>query len=256
MDEDDGHAPGHGIKDMIRARDAIRTAQSLLGTPYSEMDCMAMIVRVIRSSPGGESDYRCQGTNWLWKSAENSEKYRHLTWKQEGLAGVKAGMLAFKKYAEDDVGHVGLVADGGMVIHSSSEGGRGVVMTPLTAGQGWDLIGIHRCIEPEETQRKIRMENISAYQVITRTDPLSLRDAPKTGRIIARMPAGTIVQAAGDGEWLSVKYEGMRGYASAKYLQRMEEGDTGRMRLVLTDEAGNTWIPEGGFSAEMRKMED
>lgn len=241
---------------MIRAREALRIAEGLLGTPYSEMDCMAMIVHVIRSSPGGEKDYQCQGTNWLWKSTGNSKRYRHLTWKQEGLSGAKAGMLAFKRYGEADIGHVGLVAYGGMVIHSSSEEGRGVVMTPLTAQQGWDMLGIHRCIEPEETHGEVQMENSGTYVVMTQEDPLCLREAPKTGRVIARMPTGTAVQASGDGEWLSVEYNGMQGYASAQYLKKMGLSEARGMRLVLTDEAGNTWIPEGGFSAEIRRTED
>ena len=241
---------------MIQAQDAIQTAKGLMGIPYSKMDCMAMIVQIIRKSLGGVKSYRCQGTNWLWNSIENSGRYRHLIWRQEGIVGAKAGMLAFKRYGADDVGHVGLVADGGMVIHSSSEEGRGVVMTPLTKQQGWDALGIHRYIEPRETQEETWMENGSSYQVMTRDDPLSLRDAPKTGRVIARIPAGAVVQADGDGEWLRVEYEGLKGYAASRYLQRMEAGSIDSGKLVLTDEAGNIWIPEGGFKAEIRRMED
>ena len=33
---------------MIMADDAIRTARNLIGTPYSELDCISLIVRVIR----------------------------------------------------------------------------------------------------------------------------------------------------------------------------------------------------------------
>ena len=35
---------------MVKTMDAIRTARSLLGTPYSEIDCIGLIVRVIRAN--------------------------------------------------------------------------------------------------------------------------------------------------------------------------------------------------------------
>jgi len=241
---------------MIRAEDAIDRAKGLIGTPYAEMDCMALITEVIRRSRGGVKDYRCQGTNWLWNSEGNSGKYRHLIWRQEGLAGAKAGMLAFKRYGMDDVGHVGLVADRGMVIHASSAKGRGVVQTPLLAEEGWDLLGIHRYIEPKEAEEEEGMEEYASARVMTREDPLNLREAPG-GRVIARIPAGSLVKAAGEGEWLRVEYEGMQGYAAAQYLRRTgEEDETGSIRMVIMDEAGNSWIPQGEFRVQMRRMED
>lgn len=82
---------------MIKAQDAIRAARSLIGTPYSELDCIGLIMRVIRTAPGGVPGYTTAGTNSLWNSAEMSAKYRDLSWRQEGLAGARAGMLAFKR---------------------------------------------------------------------------------------------------------------------------------------------------------------
>lgn len=131
---------------MIKAKDAIAVARSLIGTPYSKMDCIALIREIIKKSPGGVSDYRCEGTNWLWKSISNYSKYRHLTWRQESIDGAKAGMLAFKR-AGSDVHHVGIVTERGTVIHSSSVTGR-VVETALDST--WHLLGQHRYIEPEQ----------------------------------------------------------------------------------------------------------
>lgn len=127
---------------MIKHSDAIRTARILLGTPYKEMDCIALIRAVIKRSAGGVTDYRCEGTNWLWDSIGNSGKYRHLTWRQESTDGARAGMLAFKR-SGDDVHHVGLVTGDGTVIHSSSVAGC-VVETELDGS--WDLLGQHRYI--------------------------------------------------------------------------------------------------------------
>lgn len=140
---------------MIKARDAIRSAQARIGTPYGTMDCIALIRDVIKRSAGGVADYRCEGTNWLWKSIGNSGKYKHLIWRQDGLEGARGGMLAFKRDG-DNVHHVGLVTGYGTVIHSSSVTGC-VVETQLDSS--WDCLGQHRYIElladpeplPEET---------------------------------------------------------------------------------------------------------
>lgn len=237
---------------MIRAQDAIHAARRLIGTPYSEMDCMALIVQVIRNSPGGAADYRCQGTNWLWDSVKGSGKYRHLTSRQDGLVGAKAGMLAFKRYGMEDEGHVGLVTDAGTVIHASSERGR-TVETVLSASQGWDLLGVHRYIQTEGAT----MSRLYRAKVVTKEEPLRMRDAPVNGRVIAKIPKGAVVSVLSEGEWPLIECDGMQGYASAMYLERIieEENESG-MRLVLTDEAGNTWIPEGGFHVQMRQTED
>lgn len=236
---------------MIRAEDAIRTARSMIGTPYAQMDCMALVTQVIRKSPGGVKNYRCQGTNWLWESTGNRGKYRHLTWRQEGIGAPRAGMLAFKRYSTDNEGHVGLVTAEGTVIHASSERGR-VVETALTAAQGWDLLGVHRYIEAEEMQ----MKKIYTARIATKENPLSLRDAPKNGRVVAKMPRGAMVDVMSEGEWPIVIWEGVQGYAAKAYLERIEEEKAADIRFVLTDEAGNTWIPEGGFSVQMRRTED
>lgn len=133
---------------MIKPEDAIRTARSLIGMPYKEMDCIALIRAVIKRSPGGVADYRCEGTNWLWRSIGNSSKYRHLIWQQEGIEGARVGMLAFKRNGED-VHHVGLVSGDGTVIHSSSVIGC-VVETELDGS--WDCLGQHRYIEVDAEQ--------------------------------------------------------------------------------------------------------
>ena len=86
---------------MIKAKDAIAAGRALLGTPYSQLDCINFIKKIIRTAPGGDAKYTTAGTNKLWQSYSASGKYRDLTWRQEGLAGARAGMLAFKRRAED-----------------------------------------------------------------------------------------------------------------------------------------------------------
>lgn len=135
---------------MIKTKDAIAEARRLIGTPYEKLDCINLIKKVIRVSPGGVPGYTTAGTNTLWASYDSSKKYRDLTWRQEGIAGARAGMLAFKRYGADDEGHVGLVTGEGTVIHASSERGC-VVETEFSQAQGWDLLAIHRYIEAAET---------------------------------------------------------------------------------------------------------
>lgn len=220
---------------MIKARDAIATARSLLGTPYSEMDCIGLIRAIIRRSPGGVPDYRCEGTNWLWGSINNSGKYKHLTWRQESLAGVEAGMLPFKRYGTSDEGHIGIATGEGTVIHSSSVKGC-VVETPLTSAEGWDLLGKHRYIETEaakilpdpEPEPEAKTEEVSEvlYQVtvVTDKDPLRVRDYPKTGEILGHIPKSRVADVLGEKNgWLFVRYNELEGYASGDYLKRIGE---------------------------------
>ena len=179
---------------MIKWRDAIREARLLIGTPYAQLDCINLIKKVIRSAPGGVPGYTTAGTNALWDSFNASTKYRDLTWRQEGIAGARAGMLAFKRYGADDEGHVGIVTDDGTVIHASSEYGS-TVETKLSETDGWDLLAVHRFIQPKSEEEKDMSEEILfKAKVDTVSGPLNLRELPaKTAMIIEKMPKGAIV---------------------------------------------------------------
>ena len=130
---------------MIAWEEAVRIARGLIGTPYAKMDCINLIKRIIRTAPGGRKDYTTAGTNALWKSYGMTKKYRDLTWRQEGISGARAGMLAFK-HSGSDVHHVGLVTDCDTVIHASSALGC-VAETPLQQQEGWSMLAVHRDIE-------------------------------------------------------------------------------------------------------------
>ena len=162
---------------MIKTQDAVASARALLGTPYEEMDCIALIRAVIRRSAGGEKGYRCEGTNWLWRSTQNSGKYRHLTWRQESMQGARAGMLAFKRNGED-IHHVGLVTQEGTVIHSSSVSG---CVMETTLDGSWQCLGQHRCIEVagQEINKAVQPSDAdTAYERITIVDAMGNRFEP------------------------------------------------------------------------------
>ena len=237
---------------MVKTMDAIRTARSLLGTPYSEIDCIGLIVRVIRTSPGGVGAYRTAGTNTLWRSAEASAKYRDLTWRQEGLTGAQAGMLAFKRRGTD-VHHVGLVTECGTVIHSSSAAGK-VVETALD--KSWDLLAIHRYIEARPSGAGLTDETedtrMEAYKMKVVASSLNVRDEPDIkGKRIGRLNEGAVVtvQASFSDGWKYITYgDGALGYVDGSYLAEYVEPPVPEApKITIIDSANNHFVPVGDF---------
>lgn len=208
---------------MIKTSEAIRTARALIGTPYSELDCINLIKKVIRTAPGGDKNYTTAGTNNLWNSDSKSAKYRDLTWKQEGISGAKPGMLAFMGVGTGDVNHVGLVTDVGTVIHSSKSQG-GVVETEITDKSLWNGLGKHRMIavyddneEGGETMfgdATVKTQKAGSY--------VNLREGASTrAAVIGKVYDGErvyVLREAGTG-WIYGKTQaGAEGYMSADYI--------------------------------------
>ena len=237
---------------MVKTMDAIRTARSLLGTPYSELDCIGLIVRVIRTSPGGVGAYRTAGTNTLWASYGASAKYRDLTWRQEGIGGAQAGMLAFKRRGTD-VHHVGLVTGDGTVIHSSSAAGK-VVETKLDAS--WHLLAVHRYIEARPSGASLEDETeekqMEAYKMKVVASSLNVRNEPGIGGDrIGRLSEGAVVtvQAEMENGWKYITYgDGALGYVDGSYLaEYVEPAVPEAPKITIIDSANNHFSPVGDF---------
>ena len=223
---------------MIKTAEALRTARGLLGTSYDELDCINLIKKVIRVSAGGEKSYTTAGTNALWESDKNSAKYRDLTWKQEGVSGAKAGMLAFMGVGTGDVSHTGLVTERGTVIHSSKSRG-GVVETALSEKNGWNGLGVHRMIEVDYSEggkaEVSDTEKIFGNATVSVTSGyLNIREGASTrSKIIAKAEDGArvnIIREAGGTGWVFGALEsGEAGYMSSEYLveDAPESGDQG-----------------------------
>lgn len=202
---------------MIKTAEALRTARGLLGTSYDELDCINLIKKVIRTAPGGDKNYTTAGTNALWESDANSAKYRDLTWKQEGISGAKAGMLAFMGVGTGDVNHVGLVTERGTVVHSSKSRG-GAVETELTEKNGWNGLGKHRMIEVNGMEKEFGNATVSVT-----SGCLNIREGAGTAaKIIAKAENGTrvnVIREAGGTGWVFGKLKnGVAGYMSGEYL--------------------------------------
>ena len=234
---------------MIEAKEAIRVARSLIGTPYSTLDCIGLIVRVIRTAPGGVTNYRTAGTNSLWDSANASAKYRDLTWRQEGLDGAQAGMLSFKRKSRD-THHVGLVTDDGTVVHSSSAKGC-VVETPLASS--WQLLARHRYIDiADEVKNGTEETLMEAYKMVVSASSLNVRKDPSMNSTrIGRLGEGAVVtvQEEYDNGWVRVTHgDSGSGYVDGRYLVKYTETDAqDSKKVTILDSAGNSFIPVGDF---------
>ena len=209
---------------MIQAEEAIRAARGLIGTSYETLDCINLIKKVIRVSAGGEKSYTTAGTNALWESDKNSAKYRDLTWKQKGISGAKAGMLAFMGVGTGDVNHVGLVTEKGTVVHSSKSRG-GTVETELTEKNGWNGLGKHRHIEVAEDTTTDVQEGTE--YIICAQKGLRMRKKPDVrGEYMQMLPDGAVITALEErAGWLKTTYKGYTGWVSAEYCCKATGND-------------------------------
>ena len=235
---------------MIETSEAIRTARALIGTPYSELDCINLIKKVIRTAPGGDKNYTTAGTNDLWNSDSKSAKYRDLTAKQEGIFGAKAGMLAFMGVGTGDVSHTGLVTERGTVIHSSKSRGC-VVETELTEKRGWNGLGKHRMIAVQDDNAEGGETMFGNATVSVASGYLNIREGASTkSKVIARAENGTrvnVIREAGGTGWVFGKLEsGEAGYMSGEYLtedENVEEKSTiSEETTENADEASTTTL--------------
>ena len=214
---------------MIQAEEAIRAARGLIGTAYSELDCINLIKKVIRTCAGGDKRYTTAGTNELWNSFDSVPKYRHLIWRQAGISGAKAGMLAFMGVGTGDVSHTGLVTERGTVIHSSKSRGS-VVETALTAKAGWNGLGVHRMIavgevDGDQSADEEQTEDNAEGEVVTvcAQGGLRMRKKPR-GRYMKMILDGTqLVVLEEKGGWLRVEYRGYTGWVSGEYCCKAGE---------------------------------
>lgn len=258
---------------MIKAKDAIETARSILGTPYSELDCINLIKKVIRIAPGGDPKFTTAHVPALWASGDDNvaAKYHYLTRRWENIACPQLGLLAFKGKPlgfDHQPSHIGIVSKKDSqwtVIHSSSVYGK-VVETPLTTKEGWTLLAEIKFIKPgEETKEDIPMPDYlyEAFVDVDEGSTLNLRAKPSTGstKILAKLPEGDLVHVLEEtnDKWAKVEVDGQVGYCYRKYLDKIEHPvevvpEPCNYAVRIVDEAGNVFWPDGKFTVELAPL--
>ena len=119
------------------------------------------------------------------------------------------------------------------------------------------LRGVEYGNEEEQGETDMAQEDKSLTvlyraRVATQEDPLMLRETPG-GRKTAQLPRGAIVDVLSEGEWAHVRSGDLAGYASAKYLERIEEqeeqvsGGMNEAAVTIIDSAGNHFRPVGDW---------
>lgn len=102
----------------------LSNVRNLIGFPYAKVDCIGVVAKAL--------NIRCAGTNWLFRSVNNSSKYRYLTELHKTSESVPpAGAVLFKVrdkipagYSDKpDAYHCGVLDVDGYVIHSSPSTG-------------------------------------------------------------------------------------------------------------------------------------
>ena len=233
---------------MIQAEEAIRAARGMIGTAYSELDCINLIKKVIRTCAGGDKRYTTAGTNALWDSDSKCGRYRDLTWKQTGISGAKSGMLAFMGVGTGDVSHTGLVTERGTVIHSSKSRG-GVVETALTEKNGWNGLGVHRMIKVNEYMNDEDVQIDAKYSIgeytVSYENGLRLRKRPSlTGAYMLTMPCGaklTVTEI--DGDWGKAAYKGHQGWCSLAYCDKVgTQDEAGENEQIVIRATRQQWL--------------
>lgn len=104
----------------------VDSVKALIGTPYSKCDCKDVIARPL--------GIRFAGTNWLWRSINNSSKYQYLVERLQTpilSEDMKPGDILFKirggipdGYKDSpDAYHVSVYIGNGKIVHSSPSTG-------------------------------------------------------------------------------------------------------------------------------------
>lgn len=227
--------------EKVNAADFVSRASAYLGVPYADMDCQALVERMLQDA----------GVRRDWKGS--NAMYRAMRWTgtPETCAAVfgrvPQGALLFihamdggeiARGYRDHLGnasHVGVyTAEGKGAVHSSQS--RGCVAESAFAGKsipgGWNMVGLCREVDyGEEIERKLTqleksdeggtmMTPSNAAIVADNGKPVNFRkQAAKHCSVWARLDVGTRVTALGrQGEWVRVSYGGHEGYVHRDYI--------------------------------------
>ena len=126
----------------------VNNCLSLCGKSYNEVDCIGVVRKAL--------DIQCKGTNWLFRSINNSHKYRYLIERHACGDGATPppGAVVFKANEnkipdgyndKPDVYHCGVVDTDGYVIHSSPK--TGVRKDYSSRWNSWNYWGLMKQVD-------------------------------------------------------------------------------------------------------------
>lgn len=147
-----------------------------------------------------------------------------------------------------DCYHIGLVGRDGKILNAQGTATGFVSSDP---DEGWDGCAPLLAVDYEDGGEGARV--LYRARVATERDPLRVRDWPETGEVLGSVPKGATVEVlddTGDG-WPRVQHGSLVGYVSGAYLSRADSEAQAGARLVLTDEAGRTWSPQGAVTVRV-----
>ena len=118
----------------------VEGVKALIGTPYTKCDCKDVIAKPL--------GIRFAGTNWLWRSIENSRKYRYLVSCMQSpmpTYALNPGDILFRIRQKvpdgyddkPDAYHVAVYIGNGKIVHSSPSTGVREDDYVFGAWQGW-----------------------------------------------------------------------------------------------------------------------
>ena len=136
----------------MKSKDFIAGCLSLCGKPYEVCDCIGVVAKSL--------GIRCKGTNWLFRSINNSPKYRYLIERHACGDGATPppGSVVFKANEnkipdgyndKPDVHHCGVVDTDGYVIHSSPK--TGVRKDYSSRWDSWNYWGLMKQVDYDNT---------------------------------------------------------------------------------------------------------
>lgn len=150
--------------------------------------------------------------------------------------------------APGDCYHIGLVGRDGRILNARGTASGFVESDPA---DGWSGCAPLLAVNYEGGEEGERV--LYRARVATERDPLRVRDWPETGEVLGSIPRGAEVEVlddTGDG-WPRVQHGSLVGYVSGAYLSRADGEAQSGARLVLTDEAGRTWSPQGAVTVRV-----
>ena len=203
-------------------------------------DCAQLVVQAMKEA--GVSNLPSGATS-LWKK---------VAWADKGtIDTAPAGQLiCLYRDSNGTKEHVGWRLRNGDVIDARGSASGVVLNKPYSAWTHWSM---YPGLNEEDIKVDVQFESQFSAQVVKSKVPLSIR-ASRTveSSKLHEIPVGGIVEVGdAQGDWWLVRYQDVVGYASSKYLTRVNtHAECGA--LLIRDEAGNEFRPVGRFTVEIK----